>query len=95
MSQYHISPFLVVCIMLYSVVQIYAQPRYTLTDLGAFQPQAIAGPYIVGSENGLPVRLNIETGEKIILGFFAQPLEKVYFRNTPLEWSREPFLNRH
>jgi hypothetical protein len=30
-------------------------------------------------------------GEQIV-GFFAQPLEKVYFRNTPLEWSGELFL---
>jgi hypothetical protein len=41
---------------------------YTVTDLGAFQPSAIAGPWVVGSENGLPVRINIDSGEKIILG---------------------------
>jgi hypothetical protein len=27
----------------------------------------------------------------LCLGFFAQPLEKVYFRNTPPEWPGEPF----
>jgi hypothetical protein len=51
-----------------TAVHIGAQPRYTVTDLGAFQPQAIAGAYVVGSEGGLPVRLNIDTGDKLFLG---------------------------
>jgi hypothetical protein len=38
------------CVILYSTVQMYAQspPAYTLTDLGAFQPNAIAGPWVGG-----------------------------------------------
>src|SRR5262245_28368214 len=54
------------CVILYSTVQIYAQlpPAYTLTDLGAFQPNAIAGPWVVGSENGRAVRLNLDTMQK-------------------------------
>jgi hypothetical protein len=56
------------CAMLSSAVQGYAAPQYAVTDLGAFEPTAIAGSYVVGAENGLPVRLNIDTGEKVILG---------------------------
>jgi Periplasmic copper-binding protein (NosD) len=41
--------------------------QYTLTDLGAFGPTAIAGSYVVGAENDLPVRLNLDTGEKVTL----------------------------
>jgi hypothetical protein len=48
-------------------VQGYAQPQYTLTDLGTFQPNAIAGPWVVGVENNLPTRLNLDTGEKLTL----------------------------
>jgi hypothetical protein len=48
-------------------VQGYAQPQYTLTDLGAFRPNAIAGPWVVGEENNLPTRLNLDTGEKLTL----------------------------
>jgi hypothetical protein len=60
-----------VCLILYSAVYVCAQPRYTVTDLGAFQPTDIAGPYAVGSENGLPVRLNLDTDEKLFLGHFG------------------------
>jgi hypothetical protein len=49
-------------------VQGYAQPQYTVTDLGTFQPSAIAGRWVVGSENGLPTRLNLDTMQKITLG---------------------------
>jgi uncharacterized membrane protein len=59
------------CTILYISVYDYAQPQYTLTDLGTFSPSAIAGPYVVGSENGAPVRLNHQTGEKLILGNFG------------------------
>jgi hypothetical protein len=68
MSQYRRILIGVVSLLLYSTVSGYTQPRYTLTDLGAFQPTAIAGPYVVGSENGLPIRLNLDTGQKITLG---------------------------
>jgi hypothetical protein len=53
-------------------VQGYAQPQYTVTDLGTFQPNAIAGPWVVGVENGLPTRLNLDTGQKITLGHQGQ-----------------------
>jgi hypothetical protein len=58
----------VACLMLTAVVELNAQPQYTYTDLGPFSPRAIAGPWIVGQENGLPTRLNIDTGQKIVLG---------------------------
>jgi uncharacterized membrane protein len=48
-------------------VQGYAQPQYTITDLGALQPSAIAGPWVVGVENGRPTRLNLDTMEKVTL----------------------------
>ena len=46
----------------------YAQPQYTVTDLGPFTPSAIAGPWVVGEENNLPIRLNLDTMQKITLG---------------------------
>jgi hypothetical protein len=58
-------------LIVYTAVSISAQLRYTVTDLGAFQTNAIAGPYVVGSENDLPVRLNIDTGEKLFLGHYG------------------------
>jgi hypothetical protein len=67
MSQYHIPPFLVVCIMLFTAVQVCAQPQYTVTDLGDFRATAIAGPWVVGRENDLPTRLNLDTGQKTFL----------------------------
>jgi hypothetical protein len=58
----------VACLMLTAAVELNAQPQYTYTDLGPFSPRAIAGPWIVGQENGLPTRLNIDAGQKIVLG---------------------------
>jgi uncharacterized repeat protein (TIGR01451 family) len=55
-------------------VQGYAQPQYTLTDLGPLYPQAIAGPWVVGFEDPStqqPVRVNIVTGEKTMLQGFG------------------------
>jgi hypothetical protein len=53
-------------------VQGFAQQRYTLTDLGIFTPRAIAGPWVVGVDQpiipgGVPIRLNLDTGEAIVL----------------------------
>jgi hypothetical protein len=36
-------------------VQSYAQPQYTVTDLGTFQPAAITGEWIVGAQNNMPM----------------------------------------
>lgn len=55
------------CIILTSVMS-HAQPQYTFTDLGPFQPNGIAGPWVVGQENGQPTRLNLDTMQKITLG---------------------------
>jgi uncharacterized repeat protein (TIGR01451 family) len=72
MHQYRQIFTLSLCLILYSTVYGYVQPQYTLTDLGAFQPRAIAGTWIVGQEpSGLafdmPIRLNIQTGERLTL----------------------------
>jgi hypothetical protein len=57
-----------------------AQPQYTLTDLGVFEPSAIAGPWVVGVDQpiipgGVPIRLDLDTGARLVLphaGYGAQ-----------------------
>jgi uncharacterized membrane protein len=58
--------------LIFASAGLAAAQRYTFMDLGAFEPRAIAGPYIVGIEAGLPTRLNLETGQKLTLGHFGQ-----------------------
>jgi hypothetical protein len=68
MSQHRHTLAFALCAVLAIAGHIYAAtPQYTVTDLGAFQPNAIAGPWIVGQEAGLPTRLNLDTSEKITL----------------------------
>ena len=73
MDQHRHTFAFVLCAALTIAGRLYAAtPQYTLTDLGAFQPTAIAGSWVVGHENGLPVRLNRETGQKTILDHGGQ-----------------------
>jgi hypothetical protein len=57
MDRYRLMLGLVVCVMLYTAVQVYAQPQYMVTDLGALRPTAVInGPIVFGNLNGEPVR---------------------------------------
>src|SRR5262245_21772576 len=62
----HLMCFLA-CATLYVSAYIHAQPQYTFTDLDAFLPNAVAGPWVVGQENGLPARINLDTLLKVTL----------------------------
>ena len=76
MHRYQRTLTIVVCLMLHTAVPTYAQPQYTLTDLGAFVPTAIAGPWVFGYEptapHYTPIRLNMETGERLLLSHFGR-----------------------
>lgn len=55
MNGYRSMLSLVVCVMLTTAVQVYAQ-QYTVTDLGALQPVAVIdGPIVYGNLAGEPV----------------------------------------
>jgi hypothetical protein len=56
MERYRLMLGLVVCVMLTTAVQVYAQPQYMVTDLGALRPTAVInGPIVFGDLNGEPV----------------------------------------
>src|SRR5262245_50707316 len=71
MSRLASSTLMILWYLLTIAGALQAQPRYTLTDLGAFQPNAISGPWVVGQENGVPTRLNLATGRKEILAQYG------------------------
>ena len=53
MRRYRAIPCLVVCVILLTAVQVYAQPQYTVTDLGNLQPTAVIdGPIVYGNLKG-------------------------------------------
>jgi hypothetical protein len=56
MERYRLMLGLVVCVMLTTAGQVYAQPQYMVTDLGAIQPTAVIdGPVVFGNLNHAPV----------------------------------------
>ena len=56
MDRYRRALHLTLCSILYTAVHLYAQPQYTVTDLGTLLPIGVtAGPRVFGNLGGVPV----------------------------------------
>jgi hypothetical protein len=64
---YRCTASILLCTILYGAVDGSAASQYTVTDLDTFLPSALAGPWVVGTEHALPVRLNLNAGERSTL----------------------------